>query len=144
MILNLFPEPNIIGNNIEFNIPVIHLDCQKEFEIGLKKIHFKVTNDSKSNINKSELWYLSSSLIDKSVLNVQQSLSYFTFDNKSLVQFYEPTYPVYYKIQSHNLESSQFCLRAAYRDTPKIDIKNCFLQLEIREHYGWFQQNYKR
>ena len=133
MILNLFPENILDQGIIIFNIPVIHLDVHKDFELCLRKFYCKLSSSSKDLVRNSELWGLSSNLIDKCSTNIQQSISYFILDNRNLVTYYNPTSFNFYKIQVHNLESAQFQLAPAFREPINIQIKNCLLQVELRE-----------
>ena len=115
MLLNLYPEKIFDKGVIRFNIPVIHLDPKKDFEICLHQFYCKLTSASKELIRNSELWNLSTSLIDKCAINIDQSLSYFVIDNKSLVTYYKPTHLQFHQIQSYNIESAQFTLSPAFR-----------------------------
>ena len=94
-----------------------------------------------SNVNG----FISTSLIDKSPVNQQQSLIFFHQGPKSSKQmYYSPTHFAKYKIEMQSLQCATFKI-SAFEGTEKISFRkistNVYLQLEIETHARLFKQS---
>ena len=74
---------------------------------------------------------LSSSLVDKGPNNMYQQLHLIHQSNRSNYYHSTPTHPIWYKIQSFDLDTAFFQIQSL--DNTNLEIKRIFVQLEITD-----------
>ena len=74
---------------------------------------------------------LSSSLVDKGPNNMYQQLHLIHQSNRSNYYHSTPTQPIWYKIQSFDLDTAFFQIQSL--DNTNLEIKRIFVQLEITD-----------
>ena len=91
---------------------------------------------------------LTSTLIDRSPVNLNQQLLFFYQENKCRSFYYSPTQKSKYKIQNSSLQSSVFNLQLYKADEKKekisnVEIEKIYLQLEVFPNAGLQHVNKK-
>ena len=129
MIVNLHID-DVIKNQFIYQGPYILLERNRQYEICVRHVHIELKTPQ---ITKDkELWCLSSTLVDRSPTNQNQSISYFTLEKGKLCQEYTPASFVFYPLETHQLENPQFVIRNINKEK-EISIAKAFIQLEIRK-----------
>ena len=128
MLINLHGKVSN-DNTIKFDLPCVYLQsetyiCATELCITFSKKVDSVTGN------------IFTSLVDKSALNPNQDLIFFTQREKSRILYFSPTHLSEYKIQGNCLTSSEFILYLNYtdniRENLKATVEDIYLQLSIK------------
>ena len=125
---------NLHGNSIkELNLPSLYFERGQM--IALTDICVLFTNKAKAN----GVYLLTSTLLDKSPLNLRQELALVSKNHKQLLHF-SPAHKNFYKIQCLDFKSSQFDLIDLETEKTLNNIKHIYIQLEV---INGIQQNIK-
>ena len=106
------------------------LDRNSSYEIAVCHMHIELKSNQISKDN--DLWCLSTNLLDRSPANPIQAISYFTLRRGKLDHEIQPSPVVFYPLEVHQLENPYFLIQQVSKEKV-IDIKNVFVQLEIRK-----------
>jgi hypothetical protein len=118
-------------NKFIFDGPYLYLDPDCKYTISLLHLHFHIENQrypQPSNI--TDLWVLSTSLVDKSPANPEQALSYFTWTKQRLTQDFIPRSFIKYPLEVHQLDNPHFEIKRIKENT-NLKLEGAFIQLEI-------------
>ena len=133
MIINLLGEADASGE-INFDLTPVFFGNQQKVAVNeLFVLYSKKVSDV--------IGVLTSTLIDRSPLNLNQQLLLFYQEKKSRSIFYTPTHKAKYKIQNSSLQSSVFTLKLYKADEvneriTNLEIEKIYLQLEITTNAG--------
>ena len=106
-------------NKFIFDGPYLYLDPDCKYTISLLHLHFHIENQRYPQpSNVSDLWVLSTSLVDKSPANPEQALSYFTWTNQRLTQDFIPRSFIKYPLER-------------IKENTNLKLESAFIQLEI-------------
>ena len=125
---------------------IINLECSNvnvkkneekylDFEIPMMKlpdnsfVHIVEIIIKRKEKVENILGHITSSLIDRSVVNQNQTLLSFYHNTESDIMFYSPTHIQKYKIQRYQLDSSDFKIQLS----EKHQIRNLKLKLVITD-----------
>ena len=133
MIINLLGEAGT-GGEINFDLTPIYFGNHQS--VAVNEL-FVLYNKKVSDV----ICVLTSTLIDRSPVNLNQQLLLFYQEKKSRCYFYTPTHKAKYKIQNSSLQSSVFTLKLYKADEvneriTNIEIEKVYLQLEITTNAG--------
>ena len=113
----------MMNQQIQFELPLIYFDNKSYVALQQILIDF-------NKIQKSITGQLSTSLIDRSPLNPDQSLADFQQLHETKTLIFQPTHLHYYKIQRIDLMSSEF--KISFRENiQKREIDNIELLLHV-------------
>ena len=133
MIINLYGKADSYGE-ITFNLTPVYFganQCVTVNEVFI--LYSKKLSDV--------VGVLTSTLIDRSPVNLDQQLLFFYQENKCRSFYYTPTQKSKYKIQNSSLQSSVFNLHLYKADEKKekitnVEIEKIYLQLEVSSNAG--------
>ena len=133
MIINLLGEADSSGE-INFNLTPVYFGNHQT--VAVNEI-FVLFNKKVSDV----ICVLTSTLIDRSPVNLNQQLLLFYQEKKSRCNFFTPTHKAKYKIQNSSLQSSVFTLKLYKADEineriTNLEIEKIYLQLEITTNAG--------
>ena len=133
MIINLVGEAGP-GGEINFDLTPVYFGINQS--VAVNEL-FVLYNKKVSDITG----VLTSTLIDRSPVNMDQQLLFFYQERKSRCHFYTPTHKAKYKIQNSSLQSSVFNLQLYKADEKRekitnVAIEKVYLQLEITSNAG--------
>jgi hypothetical protein len=118
MIINIHFD-KFSDNKFIFDGPYLYLDPDCKYTISLLHLHFHIENQRYPQpSNVSDLWVLSTSLVDKSPANPEQALSYFTWTKQRLTQDFIPRSFIKYPLER-------------IKENTNLKLESAFIQLEI-------------
>ena len=106
-------------NKFIFDGPYLYLDPDCKYTISLLHLHFHIENQRYPQPSYiTDLWVLSTSLVDKSPANPEQALSYFTWTKQRLTQDFIPRSFIKYPLER-------------IKENTNLKLESAFIQLEI-------------
>ena len=128
MLLNLLTNTIDKNGHIKFTVPQMDLDSRNLYKIALRKIYMVCKGHTKSR--HGELYRIKSSIIERTAVNADQSLSYFPMPRNSSSLYFEPTHLDYHTLKVLDFENSLFKIENITA-LNSVEISCIYIQLEI-------------
>ena len=138
MLIEFFGKDDSTGS-FSWYIPKLSLDRRFNYKVGLRHLNFEFLENTQ-NLNRNELFCLTSNLVDLSSRNPLQSLFNFAVDGVDPIFNIKPPIVTFHPVELYEIENSSFAIRNYFKDR-EIGLKQIFLQVEIirLDSYGRIQ-----
>ena len=138
MLIEFFGKVDSNGS-FSWYIPKLTLDRRFNYKVGLHHLNFKFLENTQ-NINRNELFCVTSNLVDLSSRNPFQSLFNFAVDGVDPISNIKPPIVTFHPVELYEIENSSFAIRNYFEDK-EIKLSQIFLQVEILrlDSYGRIQ-----
>ena len=128
-----------MDSKFNLELPNIILDKKIRYKVGILRLYFKLSKQDNSVEDKSFL-SLNTNLIDRSSCNPQQSIVFFNYKKGALVQYHNAQHIQFQPVYLYEFSNTSFQLRDFQGKDPGLEIRDIFIQLEIKrdDNYGRF------
>ena len=129
MILNLHFDV-VKNNRFDYDGVYIKVDRNCTYQVAVRNLHIELASNQITR--DSDLWCLSTNLVDRSPTNIYQAISYFTLNKGKLSQDSTSSPVVFHPLEIHQLENPQFSIQRIPKEK-QLKIEHIFVQLEIKK-----------